>query len=59
MNALIEKYGQQRAAELRSDGHRHRLAAKLRPRKVNRRPAAGSGGGWLPVQRRLAARRLS
>jgi hypothetical protein len=32
MNALIENFGQQRAAELRASGSRHRLAARLRPR---------------------------
>ncbi len=37
MNALIENFGQQRVAELRADGSRHRLAAKLRPRSRIRR----------------------
>lgn len=36
MNAMTEYYVKVRAAELRADGARHRLAARARPKKVKR-----------------------
>jgi hypothetical protein len=36
MNALIESFGQQRAQELRAEGSRRRLAARLRWSRRNR-----------------------